>query len=212
MYEYLFFNSFFNKNNLLKFYLLKNSNLFFFNIFEYYIVETLNDFDVFSAKTDNNCYVRLSTVSSKLKRIFFFSTYLNLNFYNFFNVNNNFNYKILNDFSFYFLNVKFYKNFYKNNKNNLVFLQKNYKPIYFFNIKLFLYVYNFFSLIFYYIYIFKRIYLAVLKNLILNNLLVTKLVNNYKYFIILAELNYILINYYLILLNFLTFLLKYLKI
>ena len=50
MYEYLFFNSFFNKNNLLKFYLLKNSNLFFFNIFEYYVVETLNDFDVFSAK------------------------------------------------------------------------------------------------------------------------------------------------------------------
>lgn len=115
MYEHLFFNAIFNKNNFLKFHFLKNSNIFFFNIFDFFIVETLHDFDIFSIQTDNNCFVRMCTVSSKLKRSLFFSNHLNINFYNFFNVNNNFNFKILNDFSFCFLNIKVFKNLIKNN-------------------------------------------------------------------------------------------------
>jgi hypothetical protein len=111
-------------------------------------------------------------------------------------------------FLFFFFNLNFFKNFYK---KNLVLKKKKEKYIYYFNIKFHLYIYNFFSFIFYYIYLFKRIYLVVLKNLIVNNILLTKYLQNYKYFIILVELNYILINYYLILLNFITILLKYFK-
>lgn len=207
MYEFLFFNSIYLKNNILKFYLLKNSNIFFFNNFEYFVVETFYDFDSFLIATDNKCYFRLSSISSIFKRRFFFSNFLNINFYNFFNVNNNFISKIYNDFSFYFINLKSFKKFYNYDKILIKSLNCN---KFFFNMKFYLFMFNFFSLNYYHIFVFKKIYLTFLKKIsitlpILNNK------KNFKYFIILAELNYILINYYLVLLNFTTFLLKYLK-
>lgn len=207
MYEFLFFNSIYAKNNILKFYLLKNSNIFFFNNFEFFVVETFYDFDSFLIATDNKCYFRLASVSSVFKRRFFFSNFLNVNFYNFFNVNNNFISKIYNDFSYYFINLKAFKKFYNYNKPLAHSLNCS---RFVFNTKFYLYVFNFFSLNYYHIFVFKKVYLTFLKT-IANSLILLNSNKNFRYFIILAELNYILINYYLVLLNFTSFLLKYLK-
>jgi hypothetical protein len=203
MYDYLFYTNNYFKNNLINKLFLNNSN-FFFNSYEFFIVDILPDFENFLKITDNLCYFNICTLSKKRKinSLFFY----NINYYNFFNVYNNFMLTVLNDYAFFFntvintnLNKKYFKFMSNTNLLNISLCKFN-----FITLKYSLYFFNILNYFYTKINIFKNLFLFfVFKNIKFSKL------NSYLLFIIYSELNFILLNYYLIILNFVITYIKY---
>lgn len=203
MYDYLFYTNTFLKNNIIHKLFLNNSN-FFFNSYDYFVVDILPDFENFLKVSDNLCYFNICTLSKKKKinSLFFY----NINYYNFFNVYNNFMLTVLNDYVFFFntvinnnLNKKYIKNVSNNNLLNISLCKHN-----FIVLKYSLYFFNILNYFYNKINLFKNLFLFF----IFQNLKFSKF-NSYLNFIIYSELNFILLNYYLIILNFVITYIKY---